>query len=141
MELTAENYHSDEANAAYASNSQIGAIYKCPARFKARQRDEWKDLDKKILIEGQYGHALLLEPHRIPEMDASETYGHIRSDSGYKTSDWKEQADKFGVDISDCKLKRTFVSVSLMQATGLRKRMQVATSGFHTCLTHSVDDH
>lgn len=54
FKLTAENYHSPEANRAYFSVSQIKTFLDCPARAMAEIRGEYKQPITKALLMGSY---------------------------------------------------------------------------------------
>jgi len=57
MILTAENYHSREANKEYMSNSQFGDFTKCEAKAVAKLDGEWEEEPAGAMIQGSYVHA------------------------------------------------------------------------------------
>lgn len=54
FKLTADNYHSVEANREYFSVSQVKTFLDCPARAMAEIRGEWKQPMTKALMMGSY---------------------------------------------------------------------------------------
>lgn len=54
FKLTADNYHSTEANRRYFSVSQLKEFMDCPARAMARINGEWNPPPTKALLMGSY---------------------------------------------------------------------------------------
>ena len=57
MILTAENYHSVEANQEYMSNSQFGNFTKCEAMAMATLDGDWESESTGPMMQGSYVHA------------------------------------------------------------------------------------
>lgn len=57
MQLTAENYHSNEANKAYLSVSQYKSFLSCEARTIAELNGEYEQEDKEVFLVGNYLHS------------------------------------------------------------------------------------
>lgn len=54
MQLTPENYYSQEANEAYMSASFVKGMRRCEAATMAEMRGEWKRPDSTALLQGQF---------------------------------------------------------------------------------------
>ena len=66
MQLTQENYHSQQANIEYMSNSQYGGWMKCPAHEHAKIFDGYGDEPKEAFEIGSYTDCQLLTPEDYP---------------------------------------------------------------------------
>jgi hypothetical protein len=74
MEITQENYYSQEANQAYFTASQIKTFMDCPSRWIAERCGKYKRQVTKELFHGQYIDTALTEPEKFDQfcMDHSD---------------------------------------------------------------------
>ncbi|WP_068505898.1 PD-(D/E)XK nuclease-like domain-containing protein [Paenibacillus kribbensis] len=72
MELTPENYYSNEANKEYMSVSQYKDFMKCEAAALAKLDGTYKDIKREALLVGSYVHSAL---------ESEEAYDAFRRDN------------------------------------------------------------
>lgn len=83
FKLTAENYHSHEANMKYMSASQFKAFRKCEAAALAELRGEWGRKDSTALAVGSYVDAYFsgeLEQYKADHPEMFKKDGSLKAD-------------------------------------------------------------
>ena len=81
MQITNENYFSQEAERAYFTNSQIKQFMKCPANWQANRMGLIKEPEQGYtspLFQGTYVDLALTEPETFPQWtidNSSNIYG------------------------------------------------------------------
>lgn len=80
MELTTDNYYSQDANVEYLSCSQYQDFIKCEARALAMVQGRWQEEEKEAFIVGNYFHTAMESP------EAHEAFCKDHFDDIYKYS-------------------------------------------------------
>lgn len=86
--LTAENYHSKEANELYMGSSQIKTFLDCPARALAELEGRWERKPSNALLLGSYVDNLLTDEAELETL-ISKNYSEIYTQKGELRADFQ----------------------------------------------------
>jgi hypothetical protein len=116
--LTADNYHSDEANRRFMSHSQYKSWLDCAAREFAIQQGEYSEPERPVFLGGRYAHVYFLEAHKLEAFEAA--HPEIRKTKDWTTADLKAFATEQGIDLKGAMASKAKILERMEEIAGYK---------------------